>query len=142
MLLDESHLLLNACAGASRVIMALLPMYMGEPCCEEFGHCTGHYTDMHQRRICRGITDLYQAMVRWLSWIDQPNFFVVCPQVELMAVAKTLRVDRMSFLLAPSPMMWSTCPLMGTGTCSTVLPWFSTPSRGSTSPRRFGCLIG
>ena len=39
-------------------------------------------------------------MVRWLSWIDQHNFFVVCPQVELMAVAKTLRVDGMSFLLA------------------------------------------
>ena len=100
-LLDESRPLLNACAGASRVvIMAPLPMYMSEPCCEEVGHCAGHFTDMHQRRTCRGITDLYQAMVRWLSWIDQPNFFVVCPQVEIMAVAKTLRVDPMSFFLA------------------------------------------
>ena len=43
---------------------------------------------------------VYQAMVRWLSWIDQPNVFIACPQVELMAVAKTLRVDEMSFLLA------------------------------------------
>ena len=70
------------------------------PCCEEPDHCFGHFYEEQQKRICRGTAVLYQAMVRWLSWIDQPNFFILCPQVELMAVAKTLRVDEMSFLLA------------------------------------------
>ena len=100
-LLDESRPLLDACVEASRVIiMAPLPIYMGEPCCKEPDHCFGHFYEEQQKRICRGMAVVYQAMVRWLSWIDQPNVFIACPQVELMAVAKTLRVDEMSFLLA------------------------------------------
>ena len=100
-LLDESRPLLDACVEASRVIiMAPLPIYMGEPCCKEPDHCFGHFYEEQQKRVCRGTAVLYQAMVMWLSWIDQPNFFIACPQVELMAVVKTLRVDEMSFLLA------------------------------------------
>ena len=93
--------MLDACVEASRVIiMAPLPIYMGEPCCKEPDHCFGHFYEEQQKRVCRGTAVLYQAMVMWLSWIDQPNFFIACPQVELMAVVKTLRVDEMSFLLA------------------------------------------
>ena len=100
-LMDEARPLLDACREAESVIfMVPLPMYMVEPCCEEYDHCRGNHTDEHQRYICRKVSVLHQAMVRWLSWLGQSNVFVVCPHLELMAVARTLRVDAMRFLLA------------------------------------------
>ena len=100
-LLDEARPLLDACRQAeSVVLMAPLPMYLGTSCCEERDHCLGYYHEDSQRHICREVINLYEAMVRWLSWEARDNVHVACPHLELMATARTLGVGGLSFVLS------------------------------------------
>ena len=99
-LMDECRPLLHACREAEAIIlMSPLPMYLVHPCCEVSDHCLGHYNDERRRYICREVAGLHQAMVRWLSWVDQPNVFVACPHQELWATARILGMESMMFLL-------------------------------------------
>ncbi len=100
-LLDEARPLLDACRQAERVVLMVpLPMYLGTSCCKERDHCLGYYHEDRQRHICRDVINLYEAMVRWLSWEARDNVHVACPHLELMATARTLGVSGLSFVLS------------------------------------------
>ena len=98
-LLEETRPLFEACRSAKKlVLMTPLPRYLTAPCCESDGHCLCFYTERARREICRGVADLREAAIRWVSWCRQENLYVVAPHLELMEVAKSLREDGMTFL--------------------------------------------
>ena len=98
-LLDDAYPLLNASRGADKVILMMpLPVYLTDSCCEDPIHCTGYYEGGAQRGICRGLTDLREVVIRYVSNLNKENYYVVAPHHELMNVAKSHRRDELEWL--------------------------------------------
>ena len=100
-LLEDAAPLIRACRGAARIVlMGPLPIYLSIPCCEDSSHCVGYLRESLRLDMCRGVKLFHEAIVRWVSWLDQQNVFVVCPHEELMEDGRLLGEDAMSFLVA------------------------------------------
>jgi hypothetical protein len=91
---DQSWPIIEACKAAIQLVLVTpLPRYVVAPCCETFGHCKGYHRSEHFRRICRGVADLSEATLRWVSHIESSRILVFCPHMEMMQASKAVKED-------------------------------------------------
>jgi len=89
---QQTNPLLGACKEAQAIlIMTPLPRYITVPCCELSSHCTGFYLESSARALCRGMGELREALIRYVSRMDADNIFVAAPHLEIMEAAKLAR---------------------------------------------------